>query len=279
MARPDTEQARLGQYMTPVWFAEALFERYYGHPGGDEVFADPTCGDGSFLRAVPEHVDAYGVEIDPDKAAEARANSGRDVVIGDFRTARLPRRPTHLIGNPPFEMRVVDGILRRGFEVLPWGGSIGFVLPCYAFQTASRVVEYAARWSLQTDLIPRNVWHGLKHPLVFAVFRKEHARTLVGLALYEEVRDVEQMPEPVREVLRSGKGSVWRAVCESVLDQLGGEAGLDAIYGMIEPKRPTGNPYWRAKVRQVLQGERFERTGRGRYRRRAAVASGPACCA
>jgi plasmid stabilization system protein ParE len=47
---------------------------------------------------------------------------------------------------------------------------------------------------------------------------------------------------------------------------LGGEADLQRIYDLIAKKRPTGNQFWKEKIRQVLQKESdFTRTGPGRY--------------
>src|SRR3546814_2869563 len=59
-----------------------------GHVG----VIEPSCGTGSFLSAIPQHLPAYGVDIDPDIAAVAKANSGRQVIIGDFRSIELPEQ-------------------------------------------------------------------------------------------------------------------------------------------------------------------------------------------
>lgn len=45
---------------------------------------EPSAGDGRFLMAVPDHVPAFGVEIDPALAPIAARNSGRQVIQGDF---------------------------------------------------------------------------------------------------------------------------------------------------------------------------------------------------
>jgi len=41
------------------------------------------CGNGHFLMALPDHVPATGIELDPAWAEEARRNSGREVITGD----------------------------------------------------------------------------------------------------------------------------------------------------------------------------------------------------
>lgn len=257
------QQEQLGQWFTPVWAAEALVERYFKLGAGDLVI-EPTCGEGAFLRVVPAAAAAYGIEPDPAVAARARELSGRPVRVGDFRTVPLQLHPTAIIGNPPFQAEVIDGILKRCFELLPWEGTAGFILPAYLLQTPSSVSRYAARWWMQAELLPRTLFPGLSKPLLFVLFRKSERRALVGFALYEEARDVEQMPAKYRELLRSGRGSVWRQVVDAALQELAGEASLEAIYAVIEPKRPTGNPYWREQVRKVLQ-QGYLRTDRGRY--------------
>ena len=76
----------LDQYPTPAWVANALMRSHFGDLGSSDVVCDPTCGPGRFLQAVPGHVQAFGVELDPALAEQARALTGRPVVQGDVRT-------------------------------------------------------------------------------------------------------------------------------------------------------------------------------------------------
>lgn len=255
-----------GQWFTPVWACEALLERHFAQLGKNDQVLEPTCGQGAFLQALPAEIPAVGIELDPALAEIARLRTGRTILTGDFRTLPLSLRPTAIIGNPPFAAAVIEGVLRRSFELLQPEGVAGFILPAYFLQTPSAVVRQAARWSLTAELLPRTLFPSLSKPLVFALFRKTEQRVMIGFALYEETHDVERMPEAIQQTLRAGRGSVWFGVVDQVLQQLGGEAGLDAIYQSIAPRRPTTNPYWREKVRQTLQ-RRFHRTGAGRYAR------------
>ncbi len=263
---------RLGQWFTPAWAAEALIERHFPGLGRSDCVIEPSCGDGAFLQAIPADVEAVGVEIDPYLAALAEARTGRHVVVGDFRTVPLPYRPSAIIGNPPFKAEVIEGMLQRSLDLLQPEGLAGFILPAYVLQTPSVVARYAARWSMQAELLPRTLFPRLSKPLVFALFRKSERRLLIGFALFEETHDVERMPAGVRETLTRGRASVWRSVVDQVLSELDGEAGLDAIYASIAPRRPTTNRYWQEKVRQVLQLHHI-RTGPGRWRRAAALES------
>lgn len=244
---------RLGQYMTPDWAAEALVERYFGDLRGGDAVVEPSCGRGAFLRALPQAVPALGVEIDPAQAAEARRSTGRPVIVGDFRMVDLPLSPVALIGNPPFQKRTVDDFLDRAWNLLPDEGRVGFILPAFVFQTASTIDALADRWSVRQDMLPRNLFAGLSHPLCFALFTKGRARGMVGFALYHELAAVNRLQARYRALLASGEGSVWAAVTRAALEALGGTADLQQLYREIEGHRPTSNAFWQAKVRQVLQ--------------------------
>lgn len=246
-------RAELGQYMTPDWAAEALVERYFADLGSGDQVIEPSCGRGAFLRALPAEVPVLGVEIDPALAEEARRRSGRPVIVGDFRMVDLPVQPTAIIGNPPFQVRTIGEFLDRAWSLLPDEGRVGFVLPCYAFQTAGTVEAIAQRWSIQQDMLPRNLFEGLTKPLCFAVFSRGRARGLVGFALYHELAAVNRLQARYRALLAEGEGSAWAAVTRAALEALGGTADLQRLYREIEGHRPTSNAFWQAKVRQQLQ--------------------------
>ena len=99
----------LNQYFTPAWAAELLVQRHFGDLRRGDVVAEPSCGDGRFLMAIPAEVEAFGVEIDPAMATLARSNSCRQVICDDFLHAELPQRPTVVIGNPPYQSELIDG--------------------------------------------------------------------------------------------------------------------------------------------------------------------------
>lgn len=263
-----TNTKKLGQYPTPVWVAEALVERHFADLDSGDCVIEPGCGPGAFLSAVPEHVQAIGVEIDALVAREAVANTGRRVLTGDFRTIQLDVQPTVVIGNPPFNMKVIDGFLERSHELLPEGGRVGFILPAYAFQTAGRVAAYAERWSLMQEMIPRNIYPGLSLPLVFAMFSKDRRKTMVGFALYREADDVLSMPQPYRATVGAGGGPVWRDAVSAALRALGGEADVQSLYSEIGGRRPTRTRFWQEKIRQTLRrySEHFTPIGGARYR-------------
>jgi site-specific DNA-methyltransferase (adenine-specific) len=257
----------LGQYPTHQWAAEAIVESFFPELRAGHVALEPSCGPGAFLAAVPAGVEAIGVDVDPLMAAHARRNTGRRVLVGDFRTIELDFEPTHIIGNPPFNLKLIDGFLDRAHELLPQGGKAGFILPAYAFQTAGRVAGYADRWALSQSMIPRNLFPGLSLPLVFATFCKDRRRTLVGFALYRETAAVQKLPAAYREILAAVGGPVWARVIRLAVERLGGEADLQDIYREIEGNRPTSTPFWREQIRKAIRtpASGCAPVGRGRY--------------
>lgn len=244
----------LNQYFTPVFAAEMIVAHYYPNLTSDDLVFDIGCGDGRFLKALPEHVPAVGFEIDPAMAAKARVHTGREVVVGDFTQLPFPGKPTLFLGNPPFEMDTVNSLLSRAYEVLDYGKECGFLLPVYFFQTADTVMEYNKKWGLRHDLLPRNLFAGMIKPLMFARFVKERTTTMVGMFLYEETSAVLKLAKRFRTLFigNESRSNLWAEVVEMALVELGGTGTLEQLYAVIEGKRPTENPAWKAQVRKQV---------------------------
>lgn len=243
----------LGQYMTPDWAAAELVDRHFGDLEAGAPVIEPSCGRGAFLRALPLHLDVVGVEVDPALATEAQRLSGRRVIVGDFRMVDLPFVPRAVVGNPPFTTRTVLEFLDRAWQLMEDDGRVGFILPAYCLQTSNTVATLAERWSMQQEMLPRDLFPGLSHPLCFAVLTKGAARGMVGFALYHELAAVRRLQARYRELLQEGEGSAWAAVTRAALEALGGRAELQRIYREVDGHQPTGNAFWQAKVRQQLQ--------------------------
>lgn len=264
----------LNQYFTPTWAAELLIKRHFPDLGEKDVVLDPSCGDGRFLLALPEHVPAFGIEIEPATAEQARSNTGREVITGDFLTVAIEQRPTAIVGNPPFVASLIDGFLARCYELLEYGGRVGFILPVYYFQTAAPVMRLARRWSIAQELIPRNIYAGLTKPLVFATFTKEHKVSLSGFFLYAETAALDAMRKEFKSMFvgNGARAGVWREVVYAALRVHGGRASLRVLYATIEDARPTDNPWWREKIRQTA-GKHFHRVRDGEYALSEAIAA------
>jgi site-specific DNA-methyltransferase (adenine-specific) len=249
----DPDLARF-QYFTPEWAAIELVERYFPDLGAGDLVLEPSAGRGAFLKAIPDHVDALGVELDPVLARECEANTGRRVISGDFLTVPLPENVTAIVGNPPFEVNIIAGFLSRAYRLLPDASRCGFLLPAYSMQTHPRVVNWLHRWSISVDLLPRRLFPRLRLPLIFATFTRNARREMIGMTLYAEAVDFDNLSKRARGVLTHGvpRMGAWRALVDDVLSTLG-EASLPQLYEAIEPRRPTENQWWREKVRQQLQ--------------------------
>lgn len=255
--RPD-----LGQWFTPRWAAELLAaDALKGL--GDVGVIEPSCGDGAFLSAIPDHLDAVGVEIDPVVAARAQALTGRTIVVGDFATAEVAVRNLGLIvGNPPYAMQTIDDFVLRSHALLPEDGVCALLLPAHVLSTTVRVNRWAERFAIEQRMVPRSLFPRISLPLVWTRFVKSKRRTLVGFMLFEEQTDFETMPKAVRRAL--GRPGTWREAVGLAIHSLGGEASLSEIYEAVRPRRPSGNQWWRDKVRQIC-GLYFERVGEHRF--------------
>lgn len=264
-------QKTLSQYFTPRWAAEAIVENYFGDLPVGATVVEPSCGDGRFLFALPQHIKAIGVEIDPVQAAKARELTGRLVIDGDFLTTDLPLDVDAVIGNPPFVADTVAAFLERSHKLLKDGGKCGFILPSYILQTSTKLMRFAKNWSIQTDQIPRNLFPGLSLPITFTVFTKDKHRKLHGFFLYRETDDVYRASKAIRQVLVHSKksGSVWRQAVNDAFDLLGEDAvALPDLYKAIQHK-PSTNGHCDQQVRKILQTyPEFIPVERGRWSRR-----------
>lgn len=254
---------RDSQYMTPAWAAERIVEIYFSDLCERDLVIEPTCGAGAFLAALPPHVPAFGVELDLGLATAAERSSGRPVHNTDIRSFRAPAGVTAVVGNPPFRAALVRDIIAMARSWLPHDGLCGLLLPTYLFQHARPTLELARDWRVEADHIPRDLFPGLTKPLVFATLRKG-GRTLIGFSLYDETVDVAGLAEQFKETLQAPSPRPWRVVVHEALAMLGGQASLNELYSAVAPRRPSGNPWWKEKVRQVAQ-RHFVRVGRGMY--------------
>lgn len=255
-------RTELGQWFTPAWSAEILAaEALQGM--GDVGVIEPSCGDGAFLAAIPAHLHAVGVEIDPRMAQAAREATGREVIVGDFATAEVTvENLGAIIGNPPFLMPVIDAFVMRSHELLPEDGICALLLPASVLSTTSRVNRWNQKFAIESRIIPRSLFPRISVPLVWTRFIKSERRTLIGFMLFDEQTDVESMPKAIRRAL--GRPGTWREAIGIAIHSLGGEAELDQIYRAVEPRRPSSNPWWRDKVRQTC-GLYYPRTGKHRF--------------
>lgn len=249
--------AVFSQYFTPEWAAGELVAKFLPSLGPRDLIIEPGCGKGPFIKAVPPQAEAIGIEIDPVLAETARANTGRQIFCGDFTDSSLILPPASaIIGNPPFDMGLVDRFLKRSYELLPNEGRCGFILPAYALQTPRRLIRWQRHWSVSQTLLPRTLFQRARLPLLFVLFEKGCGpRLLIGFTLYHEADEINGMPNWAKAALIHGEPQrqTWRVVVEIALRKIGGKGTLSEIYHVMKDRRPTANQYWKDKVRQTLQ--------------------------
>lgn len=135
--KPSTVVARdLQFYPTPakvieeILYAVGIEERH-----GDRApyrILEPSCGDGRILDAIQARGHkAIGVEVDPSRAAEARAK-GHSVITGNF--LEQPPEPVfdRVVMNPPFYGRHYVKHVRHALRFLKPNGTLVSVLPASA---------------------------------------------------------------------------------------------------------------------------------------------------
>lgn len=256
----------LSQYMTPDWAAVEIVEEMFGDRlTPDRYFLEPTCGTGAFLKALPGTVRAVGVELDPDLAEQARRETGRQIICGDFRTVQLPDGITDAVGNLPFVSQTIEEMVARCHRVLPRDGRCGLLLPSYVL-TVPRVQGWRDKWSVDARHLPRELFPGIRFTLTFVLFEKNELKRYNGLLLFGHCVDVRAMPRRYQLLLQRtpDRRGAWYGVLREALARLGGEADLQAIYREVAPKRPTANEWWQERVRAELR-RNFVTVDRGRY--------------
>ena len=112
MGAPPTRRQAWGWHqLDPTWAARLVAEAGVGR--GDLV-VDVGAGLGSLtVPLLDAGARVVAVEAHPERAAALRRLVGRDAVVvrADAADLRLPRRPFHVVANPPFA--VTTPLLRR----------------------------------------------------------------------------------------------------------------------------------------------------------------------
>lgn len=111
----------IGQFFTPQMVSDCMF-RVAGVYGRQRVI-DPSCGDGSFLRAAPKDLELHGCEIDPQYAAIAKhLLPAKRFIESDALTGLVHLWGTFdlAIGNPPFSAQTSlekRAMILQGFDL------------------------------------------------------------------------------------------------------------------------------------------------------------------
>jgi hypothetical protein len=140
----------LQYYPTPVDVVRSIVDDLYGLEG--KRVLEPSCGCGRFMDALRKaKAKPYGVEVDPRRAAEAKAK-GHAVLVKNF----LETEPTGdfdlVVMNPPFYGKHYEKHVRHAFAFLKEGGKLVAILPATArydhglLDDLGTVASYGQRW-------------------------------------------------------------------------------------------------------------------------------------
>lgn len=120
----------LQYYPTPAAVVERVLRDIYIRPG--EKVLEPSCGCGRFLDALRKaRADAVGIEVDPGRAAEARAK-GHKVLLANFLETVPTGDMDHVVMNPPFYGQHYAKHVNHALKFLKPGGTLTAVLPATA---------------------------------------------------------------------------------------------------------------------------------------------------
>lgn len=256
------------QYFTPRWVAEILYDAHFSHLGPNDLLWEPTCGNGNMIASVPSNVPCIGTELDPELVMKAR-RFGRPIIQGDCLTADLSEygKVTAVFGNPPFVMDLFEKLLERCAQMLDIGHKAGFIIPAYFFQTSKTVMKLGRKWSIEQEMLPRDIFPSLIKPLTFGTFIRENQPRLIGFRLFAETAAMREFSSEVRYELTNGSTetrSIWKNAITRTLNKLGGKASLKDIYASMRDDRPTQNEFWKEQIRKVLQ-KSFVKVDSGTY--------------
>ena len=129
--RPGTAVSKdLQYYPTPAAVVERVLSDAYVRQG--EKVLEPSCGCGRFLDAIAKTgAEVMGIEVDPGRAAQARAK-GHRVLLANF----LETVPTgdfdHVVMNPPFYGQHYAKHVKHALKFLKPGGKLTAILPATA---------------------------------------------------------------------------------------------------------------------------------------------------
>lgn len=118
-------------YPTPPEVADRVLADVYIADGAKVL--EPSCGDGRLLEALRRkgRFDLFGIEVDPRRAAEARAK-GFPVLCANFLETAPVADYDHVVMNPPFYGRHYAQHVEHALKYLRPGGILTAILPATA---------------------------------------------------------------------------------------------------------------------------------------------------
>ena len=170
-------QAKMGYYPTPETVL-ALIKKMVKIEGDPSQFSviDPCCGTGEFVRAMPQGVNTYGIELDRYRYHEAKKTVGHCCfgdALADLKATNNAFSCLYL--NPPYDWSVnMSGrpermeyrFLRATLKYLKKGGLLIFIIPGSTLTRCAQILSYQFK-DIKVYPFPENEYKAFKQVVVF----------------------------------------------------------------------------------------------------------------
>ncbi|MEW5719052.1 MAG: DUF6094 domain-containing protein [Chloroflexota bacterium] len=189
--------AKAGFFPTPERVTEWIARLAIPSPRGGRLL-DPCCGEGiaaQFLAHV-WNLEAYGIEIDAERALEASSRLHR-VLHLDYAQTRTPHHAFQVLFlNPPYDFAEGEGkraeyqFLRDTTKWLQPGGLLIYIVPQYRVDARMAGFLATAYESIRAYRFPDPEYAQFRQAVIFGIAKKEPSRDDAGsLALVQQCRN------------------------------------------------------------------------------------------
>ena len=189
--------AKAGFYPTPERVTEWIAQYVAPAVSGGKLL-DPCCGEGIAAQFVSSawNLEAYGIEIDAERALEASERLHR-VLHLDFASVRTPHYSFQVLFlNPPYDYAEGEGkrteyqFLRDTTKWLQPGGLLVYIVPQYRVDARMAGFLATAYDSIHAYRFPDPEYAQFRQAVIFGIAKKEPSRgEKTALALIQQCRD------------------------------------------------------------------------------------------
>jgi len=189
--------AKAGFFPTPDRVTEWI-TRFVLPPESGGRLLDPCCGEGVAVQFVANawHLDAYGIEIDAERALAASARLHR-VLHLDYAQVRAPHHAFQVLFlNPPYDYAEGEGkrteyqFLRDTTKWLQPGGLLVYIVPQYRVDARMAGFLATAYASLRAYRFPDPEYAQFRQAVILGIAKKEPCRDdATALTLLQQCRN------------------------------------------------------------------------------------------
>ncbi len=175
--------AKAGFFPTPERVTQRIARFVVPSPSGGRLL-DPCCGRGVAAQHLADawRLDAYGIEIDAERALEASSRL-QHVLHLDYVSARAPHHSFQaILCNPPYDFaegesrRTEYQFLRDTTKWLQPGGLLVYIIPQYRVDARMAGFLTTAYESIRTYRFPDPEFEPFRQAVVFAIAKQEPTR-------------------------------------------------------------------------------------------------------